>query len=97
MAVDVGAEDRACRGHEEVDILDDVDERFVLAVFDVGAAPGERAGGLHCDAAGVGGGVDDGGLDAFGGDVHFQGVGFGVLGVAEVEDFYRVRCLILEM
>ena len=39
LAVDVGAEDGTGGGHEEVDVFDHVDERFVLAVFDVGAAP----------------------------------------------------------
>ena len=87
LAVDVRAEDRPRGGHEEVDVLDDIDKGLVFAVFDVGAAPGEGAGGLHGDAGGIFHGALLG-FDAFGGDVHFEGVGFGVLGVAEVEDFY---------
>ena len=83
----VGAEDGATGGHEEVDVLDDVDEGFVLAVADVGFPPGEGAGGLHGDAGGVLEGAGARRVDAFGGDVHFKRVGFGVLGVAEVDDF----------
>lgn len=88
LAVNVGAEHGAGCGHQEVDVLDYIDEGFVFAVFDVGATPGEGSGGLLGDAAGVGGRVGDGGFDAFGGDVHFKGVCFGVLGVSEVEDFW---------
>lgn len=35
LAVDVGAEDGPCCGHEEVDILDYIDKGFVLAILDV--------------------------------------------------------------
>ena len=81
------AEDGAAGGHEEVDVLDNVDEGFVFAVLDVGTAPGEGAGGLHGDACGV---FDGGalGFHGVGGDIEFERVGFRVLGVPEVEDFY---------
>ena len=39
LAVDVGAEDGACGGHEEVHVLDYVYEGFVFSISDVGASP----------------------------------------------------------
>lgn len=84
LAGDVGAQDGAGGGHEQVDVLDDIDKGLVLAVLDVGLAPGEGAGGLHCDLCRVLELVL--GLDALGGDVHLEGVGLRVLGVAKVDD-----------
>ena len=91
LTADIGAEDGAGRGHEEIDVFDYVDEGFVFAVFDVAATPGLSAGSLHCYAGCVGwvGGCDgeDGGGDVVGSYVHLEDVDIGVLGVAEVEDF----------
>ena len=83
----VGAQDGAGCAHQQVHVLDNVDKGFVLAVFDVGLTPGQGAGGLHCDLGRVFGGSFR--LDAFGRDVHFEGVGLGVLGVAEVDDLCK--------
>lgn len=85
MPRDVGAEDGAAGGHEEIHVLDNVDERLVFAVLDIGASPAQGAGGLHSDATAL---LDHVALrlDALGGDVHFQRVRLRVLRVAKIED-----------
>lgn len=84
LACDVGSQDGAGGGHEQVDVLDHIDKGLVLAVLDVGLPPGQGASGLHCDLCRVLKLVL--GLDTLGGDIHLEGVSLGVLGVAEVDD-----------
>lgn len=91
LAVDVGAEDGAGCGHEEVDVFDYVDESFVFAVLDVASSPGLRARRLHGDLRSVAGGAcrgADGGGEVVGRYIHLQDIHICVLGVAEVQDFW---------
>ena len=83
----VGAEDSAGGGHEEVNVLDDINERFVLAVLDVASSPGLSTGSLGSDAGGFGRGGADGPddiVDVVGCNVEFEDVDICVLGVAEI-------------
>jgi len=84
LARNIGAQHGACCAHQQVDVLDDIDEGFVLAVLDVGLAPRQGAGGLHGNLGRLFGRALR--LDAFGRDVHLERVGLGVLGVAKVDD-----------
>lgn len=84
LASHVCPQDSARGRHEQVDVLDDIDKCLVLAVLDIGFAPGQGTRGLHCNLGGI---LDPLlRLDTLGGDVHFQGVGLGVLGIAEVDN-----------
>ena len=68
LACHVCAQNSASGGHEQVDVLDHIDESFVLTVLNVSLAPGESAGGLHRNLGCVF--FSRLGLDAFGSDVH---------------------------
>ena len=87
LACHVGAKDGAGGGHEKVDVFDDIDEGFVLAVLDVASSPGLGTSGLGSDAGGFSGGSADGADDIVNvvrRDVEFEDIDVGVLGVAEV-------------
>jgi hypothetical protein len=86
LACNVGSQDSAGGAHEQVDILDDIHKRLVLAVFNVGFPPRYCARGVHGDL----GRFLDGALrlDALGRDVHLESIGLGVLRVAKVDDFW---------
>lgn len=84
LASHVCAQDSTCSRHEQVDILNDIDECFVLAIFDVGFAPGQCTRSLHSNLGRIFDSLFR--LDTLGGDVHFQRVCLGILRVAEVDD-----------
>ena len=82
----VGPEHCAGGGHEQVHILDDVHEGFVLPVAEIRFAPGDGACCLHGDAGGILRYLQVG-LDTFSRNVHLERINLRVLRVSEVYYF----------
>lgn len=84
LPVDVGSQHGARGGHEEVDVFNHIDKGLVLPVFDIGPPPRERPRSLHGDFGRVF--RRSLRLDALGGDVHFERIGFRVLRVPKIQN-----------